>query len=243
MKLLVSVVDSSDASEALEGGAHILDVKNPEEGSLGANFPWVIRQVREKAPPQIEVSATLGDLPNIAGTASLAALGAAYSGVDYVKVGLLGTKTADEALHVLKSVCRAVRSYSSSVKVIAAGYADFEGVGCINPLKLPAVAYEAHANGVLVDVKNKLSEKQNLLSFLTADQLQGLVDDCHKFGLLAALAGSLGKSQVGTVMKLGADIMGVRRSVCRNNDRVKGKVSREMVRELVQEVRVQAQSR
>jgi uncharacterized protein (UPF0264 family) len=47
MRLLVSVVNEKEAFNAVEGGAHIVDVKNPKEGSLGANFPRVIRQLRK----------------------------------------------------------------------------------------------------------------------------------------------------------------------------------------------------
>ena len=39
LRLLVSVLDVAEAAQAVEGGAHIVDVKNPREGSLGANFP------------------------------------------------------------------------------------------------------------------------------------------------------------------------------------------------------------
>jgi len=88
MRLLVSVRDVDEALEAVKGGAHIVDVKNPEEGSLGAHFPRVIRQVKEAVSGAVEVSATIGDLPNLPGTASLAALGAAVSGARYVKAGL-----------------------------------------------------------------------------------------------------------------------------------------------------------
>ena len=80
MKLLVSVVNKREALEAVKGGAHIVDVKNPKEGSLGANFPRVIRRVENVVPSHVEVSATIGDLPNLPGTASLAALGAVSSG-------------------------------------------------------------------------------------------------------------------------------------------------------------------
>ncbi len=125
MKLLVSVVDKTEALESIRGGANILDVKNPKEGSLGANFPRVIRQVREVAPKNLEVSATIGDLPNLPGTASLAALGAAVSGVDYVKVGLFGVKTSEEATKLMTEVVKAVKEYDSGLKAIASGYADF----------------------------------------------------------------------------------------------------------------------
>lgn len=39
MRLLVSPMNMEEAQAALAGGADILDVKNPKEGSLGANFP------------------------------------------------------------------------------------------------------------------------------------------------------------------------------------------------------------
>ena len=82
LKLLVSVVNKAEALYSINGGADILDVKNPKEGSLGANFPRVIKEVKEVTPKNLELSATIGDLPNLPGTASLAALGAAVSGVD-----------------------------------------------------------------------------------------------------------------------------------------------------------------
>ena len=44
MLLLISPINTKEAFEAIEGGADIVDVKNPSEGSLGANFPWVIRR-------------------------------------------------------------------------------------------------------------------------------------------------------------------------------------------------------
>ena len=85
--------EREEASEAIAGGADIIDVKNPQEGALGANFPWVIKQIREIAPKNIQVSCAIGDVPNLPGSISLAAFGAASLGVDYVKVGLYGFKT------------------------------------------------------------------------------------------------------------------------------------------------------
>ena len=72
--LLISPINTEEAHEAIEGGADIIDVKNPKEGSLGANFPWVIKSIREMAPEDMLVSATLGDVPYKPGTVSLAAV-------------------------------------------------------------------------------------------------------------------------------------------------------------------------
>ncbi len=97
-------MNEKEASEAIAGGADIIDVKNPQEGPLGANFPWVIKRIKEITPKNIQVSCTLGEAPNLPGSISLAALGAATLGVDYIKVGLFGFKTSQEAISLLQNV-------------------------------------------------------------------------------------------------------------------------------------------
>jgi uncharacterized protein (UPF0264 family) len=235
LKLLVSVVDRTEALESIKGGAHIIDVKNPKEGSLGANFPRVIRQVKEAVPKNVEVSATLGDMPNLPGTASLAALGAAVSGADYVKVGLLGVKTPEEATTLMNEVCKAVKEYNNGLKIIAAGYADFRTVGCVSPLELPEVAHRVEADGVLVDIKVK-NGKSNLFDFLTDQELKEIVEKTHNSNLIVALAGSLDKHHIPRVYDLAADIIGVRGAVCTNRDRVAGRVQEEKVMEFAKEI-------
>ncbi len=232
LKLLVSVVNKTEAQDSIKGGADIIDVKNPKEGSLGANFPRVIRAVKEAMPKNLELSATIGDLPNLPGTASLAALGAAVSGADYVKAGLYGVKTVEQATTLMTEVVKAVKDYNSSLEIIASGYADFESVGCVNPLKLPEVAYTSGADGVLIDVKVK-DGKSNLFTFLNDAQLQDFVTNAHKYNLLAALAGSLTPQDILRVNNLGADIIGVRGAVCARKDRVSGKLEQQKVADFV----------
>lgn len=235
MKLLISVVDNAEALQGVEGGANILDVKNPKEGSLGANFPRVIKEVKVVVPKRIEVSATIGDLPNLPGTASLAALGAAVSGADYIKAGLLGVRTPEEATTLMKEVCKAVKEYDCCLKVIAAGYADFRRVGCVSPLELPEVAHVVGADGVLIDVKVKDGES-HLFNFFTDEELQKLVNDAHDNNLIVAFAGSLEKHDVRRIWDLSADILGVRGAVCTRGDRVTGKVQKNKVIEFVEEI-------
>jgi uncharacterized protein (UPF0264 family) len=196
----------------------------------------VIKQVKKVAPKIVEVSATLGDLPNLPGTASLAALGAAVSGTDYVKVGLFGVKNSGEATVLMNEVCKAVKEYDSGLKIIAAGYADYRTVGCVNPLELPEVAFNVEADGVLVDVKVK-NGKSNLFSFLSDEKLRNFVEKAHDNNLIVALAGSLAKQDIQRVYNLAADIIGVRGAVCTNRDRVEGRVQREKVMEFAKEIR------
>ncbi|MFB0544840.1 MAG: (5-formylfuran-3-yl)methyl phosphate synthase, partial [Asgard group archaeon] len=104
MKLLASVVNVEEAKAAIIGEAHIIDVKNPDEGSLGANFPQVIREISSLKMlfrNGFEVSAAVGDAPNLPGTISLACVGAATAGADYVKIGLFGVKNEKEAIYMM----------------------------------------------------------------------------------------------------------------------------------------------
>ena len=118
MLLLISPINREEALESIKGGADIVDVKNPKEGSLGANFPWVIKEIRELTPEDKLVSATLGDVPYKPGTVSLAAMGAHVSGADYIKVGLYGTKTHDEAVEVMENVVKTVKEISEETIMV-----------------------------------------------------------------------------------------------------------------------------
>lgn len=229
MKLLVSVVSEKEVAEAVEGGADIIDVKNPAEGALGANFPHVIREVCRITPPELEVSATIGDMPNLPGTASLAALGASVCGVQYVKVGLLGTRTPKDAVFLLKETCRAVHAYRASTRVIAAAYADAHKVNALPPLDLPAAAAEAGADGCLLDTAVK--GDGTLFTNLSDSRLHDFVARCRGANLLCGLAGSLGAEDIPHVCRFGADLVGVRTAAC-GGDRVAGVVDRFNVRRL-----------
>ena len=235
LKLLISPQNKQEAAYAIAGGADIIDVKNPTEGALGANYPWVIRQIREITPKNIEVSCTLGDVGNHPGAVSLAALGAASLGVDYIKVGLFGVKTIEEAVFLVQNANRAAKECNPQVKVAVAGYADAKSIGAINPLQIPEIACKAKAEVAMVDTYIK--DGKSLFDYLSSQQLIGFVKDAHDCGLHAALAGSLRKQDLPVVATLGTDIAGLRGAACTGNNRLAGQISRDKVAELVEVVR------
>ncbi len=232
MKLLVSPQNAQEAAEAIAGGAEIIDVKNPSEGPLGANFPWVIKQIRELTPKNLQVSCTIGEAPSIPASIALAAYGAASLGVDYVKVGLYGTKTLQNAVTLLHNVSRAVKDCNPKIKVVAAGYADFQRAQSIDPLLVPQAAAEAKVEVAMLDTAVK--DGKRLFDFLTNEQLSKFVGLAHKKGLEAALAGSLLKQDLPAIYDFGADIAGVRGAACSNSNRVTGHITKEKVRELAE---------
>jgi uncharacterized protein (UPF0264 family) len=216
MRLLVSVTDAGEARVAVEGDVDIVDVKNPAEGSLGAPGPRVIEQVREVVPPERPVSAAIGDLPNLPGTAALAALGAARSGAAYVKVGLWGTSTTEEAVAVLRAVREAL---DGGATVIASAYADGERVsgGPLPARAVVAAARQAGVGGCLLDTAVK--DGRGLFEWLTPEVLEALVAEGHAAGLEMALAGALRAEDLAAVRATGADIVGVRSAACRDGRR------------------------
>ncbi len=240
LKLLVSPIDEQEALEAIAGGANIIDVKNPKEGALGASFPWVIKRIREITPKNLEVSCTLGDLPNLPGSVALAAFGAASTGVNYIKCSLFGVKTPDEAIYMLRNVVKAARESNPLVKVAAAGFADASRVGTINPLLIPQITQAAQADVAMIDTAVK--DGKSLLTFLNLAQLKAFADESHSYGLQVALAGSLKKEDLLPIRELGADIIGVRGAACTSGDRINGHIAKKKVRELAQIVEKQRKS-
>ena len=212
MRLLVSPMNIEEARAALQGGADILDVKNPKEGSLGANFPWAIRAVVNLADGKVPVSATIGDLEFKPGTASLAALGAAVAGAEFVKAGLLGVKTLDQAEEMLQGIVRAVKDFDSRKRVVAAGYSDYARAGSISPKLLPAAAAAAGADLVMVDTAVK--DGRATFDFMSEQDLTDFISLGHNFGLEVALAGSIDFLHLELLKRLDPDIIGVRGIVC-----------------------------
>jgi len=213
MRLLVSVVDAGEARLAAAAGADVVDVKNPAEGSLGAPPPAVIAAVRASVAGEVPISAAIGDMPNLPGTAALAALGAARSGAAFVKVGLWGVSTEPEAVALLRAVGEAVDEVPGAM-VVAGAYADARRVAPapLAPELLPRVASEAGVAVCLLDTAIK--DGRGLLDWLAPDELTTFVAEAHDAGLEVALAGALRAEDLAIVQAVGADIAGVRSAAC-----------------------------
>jgi len=228
LRLLVSVVSPDEVEAALAGGADIVDVKNPAEGSLGAPTPALLRAIRSQVRPPACVSAALGDAPHLPGTLALAAAGAAACGADYLKVGLLGSARPDQALELLSAVRRATAEVAPHARLVAVAYADASRVGALPPHELPPIASRAGAHGVMLDtaVKDGVSS----LTAFGEDAVIGFFAAARALGLVTGLAGALGPDDFARVARFGAEIVGVRGSACDGGR--EGRVSAARVRAL-----------
>jgi uncharacterized protein (UPF0264 family) len=220
MRLLVSVIRSEEVDPAIEGGANIIDIKNPSEGSLGAPFPWTAKNIIITVDSRRETSCAIGDLPNLPGTISLAAAGAAGLSPNYIKLGLFGVSELEDASVILKTAVRAVKSVDDSIGVIACGYGDYKLTGSISPLELPEIASTSQADGVLIDTINK--DGRSLFDFIKRDQLRSFITEARDNKLIGALAGSLKIKHAQDLRFCDPDVVGIRGAACIGNDRKEG---------------------
>jgi len=207
MQLLVSPRDIEEARLSL--AADIVDVKRPAEGSLGANFPWVVRSIKEFSTKP--VSAAIGDFDFRPGGAAMAAYGAACAGADYVKVGLMFDGAA-RARELIEAVVRAVKDEFPEKKVVIASYSDYTRLGSISPFSMSPLAAEAGADVAMVDTGIK--DGKSTFEFMDEEALVEFCTMNRDHGMMTALAGSLCFDDMPALKRIDPDIIGVRGMVC-----------------------------
>jgi len=221
IELLISPKNLEEAKTIVEtSSVRFIDCKNPIEGSLGANFPWVIKGMKKLISENSSqlLSATIGDFPYLPGSASLAALGAVSSGADIVKVGLKGPKNETQGIDLMKNVVKAVKDYDKNKKVVVAGYADRSRMqSSPSYLEIPNIASKSGADIAMLDTYIK--DGKGLFDFLNVEELIHFKDKANKLNVDVALAGNLMKKDLDKIKQIKPDIIGVRSVVCYNYDR------------------------
>ncbi|MFQ5800685.1 MAG: (5-formylfuran-3-yl)methyl phosphate synthase [Candidatus Hydrothermarchaeales archaeon] len=225
MRILISIKDAQEAEAVVgAGGVDIIDVKNPSEGTLGANHPWVIEEVQELISSGTEIAASIGDLDFKPGGASLAAYGVASLGVDYVTASMFRVKPEEVGIMASK-LLRTLEDFETGL--IIAGYADYKRCGSADPFEfLPSIEGTEY---VMLDTAIK--DGRNILNFVTVEELVEFKEKAHDMGLKLIIAGSIRYSQLEAVKEIAPDVLGFRGIVCEDGRVKKGLVER-LVREL-----------
>ena len=219
MRLLVSVVDEHEAHEAAAAGADIVDVKNPGEGALGAAPPAVIERVRAAVPARVPVSAAIGDMPNLPGTAALAALGAARSGAAFVKVGLWGASTergggrpAAQRSATAWRPCRARCSWPRPTPMPGAWRTRRSRLSCCRAWRT------LRASGSACSTRRSRTAAGSWTGSRPTSWRRWWTTPMTQ-GLQVALAGALRAEDLPAIRATGADIVGVRSAACSDGRR------------------------
>jgi len=234
MQLLVSVSDGAEARAAVDGGADIIDAKNPSMGALGAVRPDVLSEIRRAADSSRLLTAALGDA-DAANAVEELARELVVRGARLVKVGFAGVADPARVEEIIERLARECASIDEASGVVAVAYADAEARGCIDAHALLPIAARSGASGVLVDTADKRGP--GLLDLWSMLTLESWLSEAHAHGLMAAVAGKLRLDDLGVVADAGADVAGVRGAACVDG-RV-GRVSSERVRALAERVALQ----
>jgi (5-formylfuran-3-yl)methyl phosphate synthase len=230
MRLLVSVASAEEASAALEGGADVIDAKDPGAGALGPVASGVLQEICAVVNCVRPVTAALGDAVDEVAI-ERAAREYAAAGAGLVKAGFAGIASARRVATLTAAAVHGARSEGAGV--VAVAYADARCVKSLQAADLVDVAATAGARGLLVDTADKAGP--GLRALIAPPALAALVADAHRAGLLVALAGKLTVDDLAFVRDAGADIAGVRGAACEGGRR--GRVTAQKVRELMQIVR------
>lgn len=245
IRLLVSVRTAEEAIDAVNGGADIVDVKEPSEGPLGFAgldaIDAVVRAVEGRCP----VSAALGECVEWAGRQDGRLWGEERTlpdGLQFVKMGLscLGqTMTAGNSprqndphlLSATKEVSWPERfqlarnaivesnqwsAQRDSPAWISVAYADFAAADAPSPEDVLNLG--AHnAAGILIDTWDKAGP--SALDCLSENRLLDLRFAAQEKGLILALAGKITQRDIPAVRRLSPDLLAVRGAVCEQGNR------------------------
>jgi uncharacterized protein (UPF0264 family) len=229
--LLVSVRNAAEATDALAGGAAIIDVKEPLAGPLGAasaaEIGAIAREVGHKRPWTIACGELDDGIDAIAarvgGAVDAFARGAVAPAA--FKVGLAGMEGRPwcDALAALRE------RVPAKIAQVAVAYADWWRAAAPSPAEVIEAARALACDVLLIDTFDK--ESAGLLGTAPARDIAGWVARAHDHGLAVALAGRVTLAEIPAVLSLGADVVALRSAVC-SNGRL-GPVDRRLVGDAV----------
>jgi uncharacterized protein (UPF0264 family) len=221
--LLISVRCAAEAREAVAGGAHILDAKDPDAGPLGRSSVEARSQIAALGAPTRVVTAALGELRDDEDPQDFTP----EAGVALYKLGLSGwgARCGWET----RATAWQKRLAAAGAQLAPVAYADAKAAEAPPPGSVLRHAAVHRCPVVLVDTYVK--KGTGLRSLLSESELRAFVRDAHAEGILVALAGSLGIEDVAAVLELGADVVAVRGAACRGSRR-DASVERERVQTL-----------
>jgi uncharacterized protein (UPF0264 family) len=210
-RLLVSVRSTAEAIAACEGGAGLIDVKEPSRGSLGRADDAVVAAVVQAVGGRKPVSAARGELTEFLHSPQRKQT---LSGLSYVKWGLAGCGRVADWRALLAA---AAVKLPTDCRPVAVAYADWRRAAAPTPKEVCAFASDQRWGALLVDTWHK--DGKTLLEFLALCELRPLVECCREAGVPVALAGSLGRRQIEMLLPLAPDWIAVRGAACREGNR------------------------
>jgi uncharacterized protein (UPF0264 family) len=216
--MLASVRSLDEALIALEGGADLIDLKEPSRGALGALDHAAVRICTQAIGGRRPVSATIGDIPSMdPPSMAVAVKRIAGTGVDFIKIGFFAHRQAIDCARALAEMARDTRLVAVifadepwNLKPVAPGRGN-------DLIDLTDALARAGFAGAMLDTAHKTGKR--LRDWRDMDELGQFIDRVRGLGLLSGLAGSLHQEDIATLLELAPDYLGFRGALCADGDR------------------------
>ncbi len=236
-KLLVSIRNSLEAHIAAGAGVDIIDIKEPEQGSLGMASIDVIREcvtiVHQLAPNSL-VSAACGEVTERLSTSTSAT--EQLPNLQFLKIGLAGLahkQNWQQQWNAAREMLLSSPSESNSPKWIAVVYADANEAGSPPAKEIIAAAAQENCAGVLFDTYAK--NDRRFSDWISNEQLSEHLNLIHESGMFCAVAGKLTMEDVSRFASLPVDVIAVRSAACEDGRRT-ASLSADRIKELQQRI-------
>jgi uncharacterized protein (UPF0264 family) len=235
-RLLVSVRSAAEARDAAAGGASIIDVKEPNHGSLGRALCSVWTDVRRAVPSSIPVSVALGELTewdrnsHPLNEPDLSDINSPWTGISFAKMGLSRAPN-DWRRRLLDLATQLTEAGATECSWVAVAYVDWQLANAPDPDEVIEFASSFDGcQGVLFDTYDKSATA-------TIDpRWRSRIERVRSSGRFVAIAGSLDISRIEQLADLRPDIWAVRSSACTAGNRL-GPIDPERVARLAEVAR------
>jgi uncharacterized protein (UPF0264 family) len=223
-RLLVSVRDRTEGAAAISAGAEVLDLKDPDRGSLGMAHMADIRDIVGEHRVSTPLTAALGETGDWLTMHTFPALPAELA---CVKLGLAGMRRCTD----WKSDWIRVRTEfdaAAAVRLdwVAVAYADCDLADSPDADAVIDAAATTGCRGILIDTFSKSSG--SLLTSVTIDALRAWTSRAHQSELFMALAGRLSVDDIPQLSSVPADVIAIRSAACIAGQRG-GRIAAELV--------------
>lgn len=211
-QLLVSARSPQEAIAAWQGGANLIDIKEPKRGPLGRADVSVWRAVRAVLPSEALISAALGELHEWDSQSDhdLQEFTTAFQNLTYRKLGFASLTHFND----IEQRWRKLQTFWGASSWIAAAYSDHERAHSPAPNQVCNMALKLGCAGVLLDSWDKSQQVAMDPIWLT-----DWVAHARAHGLVTAVAGGLDEVAIERLAVARPDWFAVRGAVCAHGDR------------------------
>ncbi len=220
--MLASVNSLAEALLVLNAEVDIIDLKQPEQGALGALEVADVKKIVAEIAGRCPVSATIGDLPMQPELVFNAVKAMSETGVDYIKIGFFPGDDWQGTVNKLAELT------GQNHALIAVLFADTQfDFAIISLLKV------AGFKGVMLDTMNKQSGA--LLQVMSMAKIVGFIAQVKKLELMCGLAGSLRLEDIPVLLPNKVDYLGFRGALCQAGNRV-GQLNKQAVMQIKESI-------